>query len=276
MTFRPLRHVVLGSLLFAAACSPPPDTTGAVSEEIFYSALVGDDYVLRIRLPVDYENNPSARYPLIVQLDPTFVGLQEFAITAGLVSQKSAQGLWPEAIVVGVDYPDPFQRERDYRVPKPPDPSFGGAGADRFYRVLRDEVLPYVDTRLRTEPGRRTLIGHSNGAVFAWYASFRHAPPEAPLFSAVLASDCGYDEELFTYERWHAERSTSLPLRFYTARAVFNGAIQQIGFFAMLDRVGSRGYQGLELFSEELETDHGGVIRPSFEHGLDFIFGVNP
>lgn len=271
------RSVLLSPLLLLVACSPaPPETTGTVSAETFHSSLAGDDYILRIRLPVDYEARPGERYPLIVQLDPTYVGLQEFATTTGLVSQHAATGRWPEAVVVGVDYPDPFTRERDYRFPKPPVADYSGAGADRFYRVLRDEVLPYVETKLRTDPTRRTLIGHSNGAVFGWYATFRHAPPDAPLFASVLASDCGHDEELFTYERWHSERSSSLPMRLYAARAVYNGAIQEIGFRAMLDRLGGRSYQGLQLFSEELETDHGGVIRPSFERGLDFIFGVSP
>jgi len=41
----------------------------------------------------------------------------------------------------------------------------------------------------------------------------------------------------------------------------------------MSDRLDDRDYDDLELVMETLETDHGGIIQPSFERGLDFIFG---
>ena len=34
-------------------------------------------------------------FPLILQLDPTFVGLQQFAFSAGFVSEHAAAGDWP-------------------------------------------------------------------------------------------------------------------------------------------------------------------------------------
>jgi hypothetical protein len=64
-----------------------------------------------------------------VPLDPTFVGLEQFATSAGLVSQMAAEGRAPEAIVLGVDYRDPYTRLRDYVAPEPIDPAFGGDGA---------------------------------------------------------------------------------------------------------------------------------------------------
>lgn len=272
-----LCRALCASLLVLSACAPsPPPTTGAVSAETFRSALLEDDYVLRLRLPPGYEDDPARRYPLVVQLDPTYAGLQEFATTAGLISQNAAPGVgrWPEAIVLGVDYPDPFTRERDYRLPNPPVPDYGGAGADLFYRALREEILPHIEARLRVDAQRRVLVGHSNGAVFTWYAALRHAPPLPTLFTGFVAADCGYDEVLFSYERLHAERTTSLPLRIYASRAAYNGAIQEITFSAFLQRLRGRAYPDLSLVSEVLETDHGGAIRPSFEHGLDHTFGA--
>jgi hypothetical protein len=109
--------------------------------------------------------------------------------------------------------------------------------------------------------------------VFAWYAAFRHVPSEPPLFSGIVAADCGYDEALFTLERWHAERSESLPIVLYASRAVFNGAGQQVAFRAMIDRLRGRGFSGLTLVEEELETDHGGAVAPSFEAGLALVLG---
>lgn len=269
---RSLVCFLLSSSLAGCGHEPLP-ATGTQQVESFDSVIAGDEYVLRIRLPPDYDASPDL-HPLVVQLDPTFVGLRQFDTTVGLVSEYAGRGRWPEAIVVGVDYPDPFTRERDYRIATPPDPAFGGEGADRFHRVLEEEILPWIEARYRVDPNRRILVGHSNGGVFAWYEAFRHAPPEPPLFSGVIAADCGYDEVLFTMERWHAERSpTSLPVRLYTSRAVYNGAIQEIVFSAMIDRVRSRAYSDLHLVAEELETDHGGAILPSFERGLDLTLG---
>jgi hypothetical protein len=266
----------LAPVLWAlAACTSPPPTTGTVSQEPFRSAVVNDDYVLRYRLPPGYDAEPTRRYPLVVQLDPTFVGLQEFAITSGLISQKAAAGTWEEAIVVGVDYPDPNTRLRDYALPDPLAPAYDGAGADRFYRALEEEILPHVAQRFRVDGARRYLVGHSNGGVFGWYAVFRHDPVKPPLFAGVVAADCGFDEELLTYEGWHASRSSTLPMRVYTSRAAFNGAIQQIGFGFLVDRLASRSYGGLQFAHEVLETDHGGAIWPSFEHGLEHMLGAH-
>jgi hypothetical protein len=259
------------SLPLVACEAGPLPTTGTLTTETFHSAILDDDYVLRVRLPPDYDEQTDLDYPLVIQLDPTYAGLQEYAITTGLISQHAADGDWPEAIVIGIDYPEPGTRERDYEPEEPAVPDYAGEGADRFHRVLRDEILPYIETTWRVDPSQRILIGHSKGAVFAWYSAFRHAPPELPLFAGIVAADAGLGEILFTHERWHDERSDSLPIRLYAARAVYNGAGQKVGFDAMIDRLIEHDYQGFELVHEEFETDHGGVIVPAFEAGLAHV-----
>lgn len=263
------RFPLLAPLVFALACAAEPlPATGTLTSETFHSDIVDDDYVLRIRLPPDYDSQTALDYPLVVQLDPTYVGLEQYAISVGLISQHAASGEWPEAIVVGVDYPDPSTRERDYRPEVPADPDYGGEGADRFHRVLRDEILPHLESRFRIDPTRRVLVGHSNGAVFGWYEAFRHAPPEPPLFAGIVAADAGLDEVLFVHEQWHAARSDALPIRLYVARAVYNGALQKVVYDAMLERL---DYLDLALAHDTFETDHGGVIVPAFEAGLDHV-----
>lgn len=210
---------------------------------------------------------------MVYQLDPTFVGLRQMEITTSVLSEREALGAAPASIVVGVDYPDPFTRFRDYDPPKVFDPAYGGGGADRFYRVLRDEIVPHVDATLRTQGGARFLVGHSMGGRFALYATFRHAPPAPPLFAGVIAADPSYSEDLLTYERWHAARSTSLPLRLYRAVAVDNGPAHAIAHGFLNDRLASRNYEGLISAEEVFQTDHGGVIRPAYESGLRFILG---
>jgi predicted peptidase len=267
------RYALLATLATVACTEEPWPTTGTRETERFHSAKVDDDYVLRLRLPPGYDPDGATKYPLVVQMDPTYAGLQELDITSGLVSQHAADGDLPEAIVLGVDYPDPTTRERDYDVPADPDPAFESGGADRFYATLRDEILPHVEAEHAIDPMRRVLLGHSNGAVFAWYVAFRHEDGTPPLFAGIVAADNGYDQQLFTLERWHAERATDLPLRMYVTHAMYNGAAQKRGFDWMRERLEGRDYPGLELEMHELETDHKGAIWPSFEDGLAFTLG---
>jgi hypothetical protein len=270
---RPSPLLVL-AVLALAGCdrATPLEPTGSEWVETFHSEVVNDDYLLRIRVPPDHDDS-AGPYPLVVQLDPTFVGLEQYALTVGYVSQHAAAGGAEEAVVVGVDYPDPFTRMRDYAPQEPPDPDFDGDGADRFYRVLRDEVLPHVEATLDVDPTRRILVGHSNGGVFAWYATFRHEPDTGPLFRGVIAADAGIPASLFTLERWHAERSDGLPVQLFATRALYNGAAQAVPFDALVARVADRDYAGLDLRTEVLDTDHGGAVAPSYEAGLAWLLG---
>lgn len=261
----------------ASACGVEPlPATGTLTTEAFDSALVDDEYLLRIRLPPGYDD--GSVYPLVLQLDPTFAGLEQYAITVGLVSDYAERGQWPEAIVVGVDYPEDVSlRERDYRPPDPPDPEFAGSGADRFYRMLTEELIPALELDYAIDPAHRYLLGHSNGGVFAWYAALRHDPSLGPPpFAGVVAADNGYEESLFTYERWHAERSDDLPLAIYATRAVYSGASQKVVFEAMGERLRERGFESLRLQQSVLDTDHGGAVWPSYEQGLELLLGGDP
>ncbi|MCA9690155.1 MAG: hypothetical protein KC636_11140 [Myxococcales bacterium] len=275
---RTLRVCSALTLLLLGGCDDGPlPATGTQRVEDFDSEIVGDRYLLRVRLPPGYDPDAPEGYPLAIQLDPTFVGLEQYAITVGLISDRASRGEWPEVIVVGVDYDGPTQRDRDYRPPDPPDPAFTGEGADRFYRMLAEELIPQLEADYAIDPARRILLGHSNGGIFAWYAALRHDPNVGPpLFSGVVAADNGYGEELFTYERWHAERADDLPVAIFATRAVYNGARQKVTFEAMLDRLAGRGFASLKLDSLAIETDHAGAVQPSYEQGLEFLLGGEP
>ena len=249
-------------LLLLACVEQPLDATGDLTESTFHSATLDDDYVLRLRTPPGYDGEPL---PLIVQLDPTFAGLQEYDLTVGYASQRA----WPDAIVLGVDYPDPNTRLRDYTPDDTPDPAFDDAGADTFYRVLRDEILPHVEAD--HPASRRIVVGHSNGGVFATYAALRYDPDAPPLFDGFVSADFGIDRQMFTYLEWLVDRADDLPVRWYASRAVFNGAPQKIVHDALFGRVREAGFSSLALLTEELETDHGGAVAPSFDRGLAFV-----
>jgi hypothetical protein len=261
-----LLPLVLGPL---AACGPDPlPTTGTVTESDFRSELVEDDYLLRLRTPPDHDaTRPTV---LVVQLDPTFAGLEQFAITSGLVSSRGPSGAWPEAIVLGVDYPDPGTRLRDYTPADPPSEDFSDPGADTFFAVLRDEILPHVEADLAVSA--RVIVGHSNGGVFAMYTALRTEPAVEPLFAGVVAADFGLDAPMFVLEERLAAGADDVPIALYASRAVYNGAVQQVAHEAFFERLSDRAYPSLALQTAVLDTDHGGAVAPSFEAGLDHVF----
>lgn len=263
---------VLFPLLVAAACDAPvPEVTGDQRDEIFHSDVLDDDFVLRVRTPPDLDRDGA--YPVVFQLDPTFAGLDELAITAGHISAREADGTFPPTIVVGLDYRDPSTRFRDYVEPSELSPAYDSDHVDAFYRALRDEIVPHVHASLPVDPERRFLVGHSLGGLVALYAAFRHDPAEASLLAGVVVNDPTYGPYHFTWESWHAARSSSLPLRMYRAIALQDGPIQQIQHGWMNDRLAERAYEALASKHEEFATDHGGVVRPGFEAGLDFVLG---
>lgn len=268
-----VRHsLVAGALpLLLAACDAPPEVTGTRFDERLRSEVVGTDYVLRVRLPPGYDDAPAQRYPLVLQLDPTFAGLEQLEVTAGYVSEHERTGEGPEAIVVGIDYDDPSDRFRDYTLDEGLHPDYEGEGADRFYRALRDEIVPHLDETLRTRPEARFLVGHSMGGLFALYAAFRHDPAEPPLLAGVVANDPSYSQDLMTYESRHAARSGALPMRIYRAIALYNGPVQVLAHDWMTERLAERAYEGLDDEAEAFETDHGGVVEPGYAAGLRFV-----
>ena len=136
---------------------------------------------------------------------------------------------------------------------------------------MKEEILPYVEAKYRIDSTKRILIGHSAGATAVYYFTFRHAPRKL-RFQGAIAADDGIEEDFHpgTLAR-DAHRLTSHQSCLQRAR--WNGAVQEVPLPALVSRIQSRNYQGLS-FAERRDTDHGGAIYPSFEQGLDFIFGV--
>lgn len=113
---------------------------------------------------------------------------------------------YPDIIIVGIGYAVdryaetmPF-RNGDYTPTRRrlPDSCAGRGllpqgGGPAFLRVLKEEIIPFVDANYRTLPDRG-IIGHSLGGLFAFYALF-----EAPgLFRryAALSPTLAWDREL--------------------------------------------------------------------------------
>lgn len=272
------RVCLLGAaVLVAQGCGAPiPASTGSVVSDTFKSAAADETFDLLIRLPPGYQG-ASRRYPVVYQLDATF--LDEFARSAGTLSQLSAQGVIDEPIVVGIGHRGDQgpQRSRfvDFVPADPQDPSRTGRAAE-FYRFLHDELAPHIESTYRIDPAAgRAIVGHSLGGLMALYAFCQRETDGTPAFRNVLAADPSYgtnDGVIFAFEAALAATTRSRPGRLFLTASVYTGGEQKFAHEEMTRRIGQH-YPDLAFRSTYEETTHGGLLQLSMDEGLPFVMG---
>lgn len=164
--------VLLAAIVPTGACAAEAQTDAGipiVTRRSFEtdSKVLGERRVIEVSLPVGYDADPQARYPVVVVLDGEF----EHEVAAAIARFHAATSQLPPLIVVGVNNTN---RMRDLTPApvagfRPPPEAEAAGGADRFLAYLADELLPYLDSRYRTAP-MRVLVGHSLGGLFALHA----------------------------------------------------------------------------------------------------------
>ncbi len=133
----------------------------------FDSELLGEERRLNVYLPLNYEKDQKASYPVIYVLDGSLD--EDFIHIAGLTQFGSFSwvGMLPESIVVGIGNVD---RKRDFTTPstnKEDQADFPTAGGSaKFIKSLEEEILPMIEGRYRTS-GVETIIGQSLGGLLA-------------------------------------------------------------------------------------------------------------
>lgn len=176
--------------LLGCRAAAPLDYLPALKGDYFKydSAAVGRPFHIYVAYPEGYDQDPQARYPVVYLLD----GDSLFPILATYHLFLNYDEGVPRAIVVGIAYGsfDPSVNKRDYDFSAPAaDASSGQGGAPSFQRFLKDELLPQVDRRYRTNPQRRILFGQSRGGYMVLYSAFT----DPDLFWGRIASNPSFD-----------------------------------------------------------------------------------
>lgn len=207
----------LGLLLLLLPCSlawsGDPVVLSSTLRHVVHSQVNGADYQLTIVLPPDYEEDSGKRYPTLYLMD----GNRWAELLAVLQPRFTRNAGFPPVIVVGVDYPGKTERYLDYgpvsqryfTVPE-------GRGYATFLRVLKEEIIPFVDANYRTDPGDRGVGGHSMGGLFSAYALLNGSD----TFGRFLISSPSlfYDDEiLFKDFEAFSRKKIDKPLYVFTA-----------------------------------------------------------
>ena len=219
-----LLHIAF-STAGAAQTSDPgrgvPVSLPSTYEHSLRSTLADREFVIWVSLPPAYNSaGPGIpdRFPVLYLLD----GRQSLQLALPTL-RLTNRGRAGDLILVGIGYPlderglpscgTVLCRDVDY-VP----PALHGSnpyaaeglppgGADVFLRILREEIIPFVEAHYRTS-GDRGLYGYSQGGLFTMYALF-----EAPdLFGRYAAASSGAFllEDMLARERAFRSRTPSL------------------------------------------------------------------
>ena len=149
------------------------------------SSATGVEYQIDVALPAGYEGSDK-RYPTFYILD----GNLEFPTAVHAYRCQRVEEIVPETIVVGIGYPEDdanittpgymLSRARDYTPTalrhKPNanelevHPMEVTGKAQAFLEFIKQQLIPLIDGRYRTDPRDRGLGGHSFGGLFTTHA----------------------------------------------------------------------------------------------------------
>jgi predicted alpha/beta superfamily hydrolase len=155
-----------------------------------YSESVKDTFYIDVQLPSQYFEEPDKKYPTLIFVDGNFF----FPMMAPIISQYEYTGLLSPAIVVAVGYKSfPMMdslRVRDYLFPKalPSDEIKTDGGGQKFYNFITKELLPKIDKEYRTEPTKRSLLGHSFGGYFVLYGLMNQLQNKTHHFKTFISA----------------------------------------------------------------------------------------
>lgn len=250
------------------AATPPGVMLPNTRVHTLRSQINGRAYRIEVALPSDYDNARSGgtrRYPTLYLLDG---GLE---LPMFHVFMRSPD-VSPNVLLVGVEAADSQAQRRDFDYTphafddspaakaRWPDgsPRFGGAAA--FLRVLKEEVIPFVDRTYRTSEDRG-LHGHSFGGLFAAYAMLE----EPDLFTRYAITSPGFywsnrsKDTVLALEPAFAQRHPTFLKHVFLsvgseedpgmARNMWQLATQ---LCYSMSKMGGRNYKGLDLVVETI------------------------
>jgi len=197
-----------------------PNTEG----RMFHSSIIGQDYLIKVRLAVKYYSTDRA-YPVLYMSD----GDQFFGMVSDIVETLLIVQQVPDLIIVSTAYgskdgPEAGgtnMRARDL----PPFSTLGiklPPGGAQFLRFWEEELIPYAEAAYHIDSTDRTLMGQSLGSLFVLYALFQRPK----LFKRYIALD-GFDDQLYAFEEAYAAQHTALPVWLSMASVVSNDTSQE-------------------------------------------------
>jgi len=210
MTFFKPERIRIGVFLYASliiltsfVSAQKEDKVVVVGKYLsFSSEILQEDFTYLEHLPAGYEKS-AKKYPVVFVLNSQIVST--FAIASATLDRLSFEQI-PEMILIGISNTG---RARNYFPIRPNTNTTGEA--DTFLKFLKEELIPYVDNKYRTE-SYRILMGQSNTGLFVVYALLA----DPAIFNAYIAASpaLGWGLEFMQKKAESAFASQTMPSRF--------------------------------------------------------------
>jgi predicted alpha/beta superfamily hydrolase len=251
----------------------------------------GRNYQIFVALPPSYADSPERHYPVLYVTDADY----GFPLIRQIGRRLNGNGpAIDDFILVGLSYArgddGMTSRRRDYTpTPKgsdgaPADAVHGMGGA--YVAYLRDQALPFVAQRYRTDESRRLFLGHSYGALLGTQILLT----EPELFSGYILGSPSYwydGHYMDGVESAFAATHKDLPARIYMYVGQYEDmkpgdpryatSENMVSDARKMERaLRSRNYPSLQLKLDVLnDEDHLSVAPRGFIHGLKYLLGTD-
>ncbi len=232
------------------------------------SSICHQDYVLSINLPRGYSDTTKT-FPVLYVLD----GQWDFAFVQALYGQQYYDGFVPGIVIVGITWggknPDYDKRRAFDLTPTDPGKSGQYGNAPNFLAFIKQELIPFIQSKYRVSNNDRTLVGSSFGGLFTLYAMFH----ETATFNRYILTSPSlqWDNDILsTYNKEYAQRTKEL-----RARVVMGiGGYENVpAFEAFVDKLKGENYKGFELETRVLDGfGHSGGKAEGYSRGLQFVY----
>ncbi len=261
---------LLAALLTGTRASAHPAPPYEAPERlVIKSRVLGEERVIFVRTLPGYARG-NERFPVLHMTDAETHIEQAGATVAFLASNARM----PEMIVVGIANTD---RTRDLtpthveQLPNNPSlcwPTSGGA--DKFLKFVETELIPFVESKYRTQP-YRMFAGHSLGGLFAVHTLVTR--PE--LFNAYIAASPALQWDNFLLvgrAKEFFETRRELNRTLFVSLAAESGGIGS-AFGQFRDVLGRQQVKGFVWEAVRFEDeDHFSAVLRSYYAGLRKVF----
>lgn len=281
-------YVILGLLFYAKPACAQEVIRGyaitGISQYDFVSSINHEPYRITIALPFGYSSKDTIHYPVMYVLD----GDPNLPLAALIQWNMTYDGEVPNIILVGIGYQVPdFMATVPYRtrdLTPTLDPradsemtahhhvQMVSGGADRFLRVMTEEIMPFIGRHYKVS-GDRALAGHSFGGLFAAHVLLTRPG----LFDRYLISSPSLDwdggeikkEEL----SYFSAGNRSLKARVFISAGSAEPDSMVPDVRELTGTLTGRKYDGLELTTEIFDGEtHLSVIPFAMSKGLRALY----
>lgn len=226
------------------------------------SNFTNTDYTIQVLYPDNYK--ASEAYPTVFMFDADWYAEEMRTI----FHEKYAT----QCVLVAVGYKGKIKRERDFTYPQD-DIMRGSGGGKEYIQFINNELLPYVKNELNIISTEKTFLGHSLGAYLGIYLLLQQEFPNPfENIIAVSPSLFWHDAYIFEMENSYANAHNDLNVNLYMSVGDLEGVTMNTHFDAFVNKMQSRSYNGLSLFTERLKNrSHQNTPILGFDNGLTYI-----